>query len=76
MPKKTPEEEYDELFIRLCEGAQRIFKRMLITLLLLLFVSQILLRIPAFRTLISSADYWEGFHIIRTDDRLPMISEN
>ncbi|ANS74878.1 hypothetical protein AWM70_09940 [Paenibacillus yonginensis] len=60
MKRKNDAEEYTALFIQFSNGMQRWFKKGLILLVICLGISQLLLQIPAVRSVMSSAERWEG----------------
>ncbi|WP_223066612.1 hypothetical protein [Paenibacillus caui] len=60
MKNSHGEEDYTKLFVEFSDLAQRIFRKILIGLLIGLCLSQSLLRIPPVRSVISSAERWEG----------------
>ncbi|AWB45032.1 hypothetical protein DCC85_12905 [Paenibacillus sp. CAA11] len=66
MSNRSREEDYEEIFISFSDRAQRLMSRLLITLAMLLAISQLLLTIPTVRNLLSPTDRYEGY---RTDYR-------
>ncbi|WP_238996443.1 hypothetical protein [Paenibacillus pinistramenti] len=60
MNRDSKEEEYTRLFIQFSNQVQKGFRTALILLLVGLCLTQGLLRIPAVRSVWSSAERWEG----------------
>ncbi|GGA22920.1 hypothetical protein [Paenibacillus physcomitrellae] len=60
MNSNRDEEEYTALFIQFSSGVERWLRKGLILLIICLFMSQLLLQIPSVRSVISSAERWEG----------------
>lgn len=53
-------EAYAVLFMKFSDSAQRLFRKILIGLLICLCAGQLLLRIPGVRDVLSAAERWEG----------------
>lgn len=58
--KTELEEQFNSLFLEFCGKMQRLFVRLLVLLVISLFLFQGLLRIPSLRSVLSSAERYEG----------------
>lgn len=69
MQKDHEAEEYTELFLTFSSGMEAFLKKAVIVALVGLCACQIILRVPAIRAYIASADRYEGVALDRSGER-------